>query len=121
MRGVKTFRDLEAWQSAMELALFTYRVTERFPRSERFGLTAHSRKSGVSIPSNIAEGHVLSTASFIQHLLFARGSCAEIETQFELSRRLKFLNEYDWRRSQELTTRSGQLINGLLRSLGHKW
>lgn len=121
MRAIKNYRDLDAWQAAMDLAVFTYQITDKFPRSELFGLTAHSRKSSVSIPSNIAEGHELSTPSYIQHLLFSGASCAELETQFELSRRLSFLTIPDWRTSQQLTSRSGQLINGLLRSLGHRW
>ena len=54
---IKTFRDLIAWQKAMELAKPVYQVTTRMPETERFGLTAPMRRSVVSIPSNIAEGH----------------------------------------------------------------
>ena len=54
---VNTFRDLTVWQPAMELATTVYRLTNRFPRSEQFGLTAQMRRSATSIPANIAEGH----------------------------------------------------------------
>lgn len=75
MREIETYRDLRAWQVAMDLAVFTCQVTDKFPRSELFGLTAHSRKSSVSVPSNIAEGQLLGTPSYVQHLLRARVMC----------------------------------------------
>lgn len=55
MSDIKSYRDLEVWQAAVDLAVFTYEATRKFPRSELFGLTAHTRKTGVSIPSNIAK------------------------------------------------------------------
>ena len=58
MAPIRSYRDLEAWKRAMELAEGCYRFTDTFPKSEVFGLAAHIRKSAVSIPSNIAEGHV---------------------------------------------------------------
>ena len=54
---VKKYSDLIVWQKAMDLAIAIYRYTERFPGEERYGLTAQLRGEGVSVPSNIAEGH----------------------------------------------------------------
>ncbi len=59
MQLILSFRDLIAWQKAMELADRIYAVTENFPSREWFGLAHQLRKSAVSIPSNIAEGHRL--------------------------------------------------------------
>ena len=53
MRDFKTFK---VWQKAHQLVLDVYRATQDFPPDERFGLSAHLRKSATSIPSNIAEG-----------------------------------------------------------------
>ena len=50
------FQKLHAWQKAMDWAQRIYTVTDSFPDHERFGLTAHLRKSAFSVPSNIAEG-----------------------------------------------------------------
>ena len=80
---------LRVWQSAMELAVATYRVTQRFPGVEQFGLIAQMRRSAVSIPSNIAEGYGRGTeADRLRFLYIARGSLLELETQAALGGRL---------------------------------
>jgi four helix bundle protein len=121
MSDIKSYRDLETWQTAVELATLTYVVTAKCPRSELFGLTAHARRTAVSIPSNIAEGQPLSNASFIRHLLIAKGSCAELDTQVELAARLNLVNSTDGSALQKMITRTTQLLNALARSLGHRW
>ncbi len=54
--SAQSYRDLVAWQKAIELAKTIYRATDHFPRTETYGLTAQLRRAAVSIPSNIAEG-----------------------------------------------------------------
>jgi four helix bundle protein len=68
-----------------------YRLTEHFPRTEQFGLTAQMRRYAVSIPANIAEGHNRrSRRAYLNHVGIALGSLAELDTLVELSVRLKF-------------------------------
>jgi len=50
------YKDLIAWQKAMDLVIDVYAATDRFPSRERFSLTDQIRRAAVSIPSNIAEG-----------------------------------------------------------------
>jgi hypothetical protein len=67
------FRDLIAWQKAMLLVRTVYTLTATFPKSEQFGLVSQMRRSAVSVPSNIAEGHGrLSDKSFRLFLSQAR-------------------------------------------------
>jgi four helix bundle protein len=54
---VRTFRDLEAWQTAMDLVVACYEVARRLPPGERFVLGTQIRRAATSVPSNIAEGH----------------------------------------------------------------
>jgi len=49
------FKELEVWKTSMELVQEIYKVTEKFPRTEQFGIVNQIRRSAVSIPSNIAE------------------------------------------------------------------
>lgn len=88
---VESFRDLDVWRLALDLAEGVYQCTSSFPKSELFGLTAQMRRAAVSIPSNIAEGRARSsTKEFLQFLSIALGSLAELETQFELAVRLGY-------------------------------
>ena len=77
----------------MDLAERVYAVTEKFPRSEMYGLTSQLRRASVSIPSNIAEGKAIGGHSYPRHVKIALGSEAELQTQIELARRLKILTE----------------------------
>src|SRR5712691_3566546 len=95
---IRSYRDLEVWQRAMDLVVASYRATRSFPGHERFGLTAQLRRSAVSVASNIAEGrgrHGL--GDFLHHLSIANGSVMELETQFLIGRRLEYLSEPDAR------------------------
>ena len=63
-----------------------------FPPEENYGLKSQIRRAAVSIPSNIAEGQSrASTKEFLNHLSMAQASLAELETQLEISVRLKYL------------------------------
>ena len=115
---VRCYRDLIAWQKAMDLVTEVYDCTRAFPKTEVFGLISQLRRAAVSIPSNIAEGHARqSTGEFRQFLGHALGSVVEVETQILISQRLAYI---DSRKSNELlerTTEIGKIVNGLLRSL----
>ncbi len=54
---IQSFKDLIVWQKAYELVLRVYRLTEKFPKSEQYGLLSQIRRSSISIVSNIAEGY----------------------------------------------------------------
>ena len=90
------FEKLLVWQKAMDFVELVYVSSEQFPQHERFGLIAQLRKAAVSVPSNIAEGSQRSTdKDFRNFLLIAKGSLAEVTTQFLLAKRLKYCNEVE--------------------------
>jgi four helix bundle protein len=89
------------------------------PNSEQFGLTNQMRRAAVSIPSNIAEGYArYSTADYLKFLRTARGSLAELSTQFELSMELKMLPPTP--KVTDLLAETDRVLQGLIRSLGTK-
>ena len=71
MVNARTFRDVAAWQKAMELAQIVYRQTRDMPSEERFGLALQMRTTAVSVASGIAEGlglddlHLVSSPTFV--------------------------------------------------------
>jgi four helix bundle protein len=76
----------------MSLALEVYRITERFPHAERFGLTSQLRRAAVSVASSIAEGHARTTrGEYKNSLSIARGSVVEVEVQLTLAEQLGYV------------------------------
>ena len=53
----KAFRKLLVWKRAHAMTLAIYKITEKFPRHEMFGLTSQIRRSSASVGANIAEGY----------------------------------------------------------------
>lgn len=119
--AVKCYRDLIAWQKAMEFVTMTYRLTTTFPREEIYGLTAQLRRAAVSIPSNIAEGQGRqSTRDFLHFLVVARGSLNEAQTQILIAQRLQYLTDERSSELLELGMEVGRLLNGLCNALNSK-
>ena len=106
----------------MKLAKLVYEVTCLMPKAEQFGLVSQMRRAAVSVPSNIAEGYARqSTADYLKFLRFARGSLAELSTQFELSVELKTVAHTP--KLAELTAmlaEEDRVLQGLIRSLERK-
>ena len=115
---IQSFRDLVAWQKAMDFVEQVYLATACFPPDERFGLTAQTRRSAVGVPSNIAEGRGRRTSrDFLNFLSIAYGSLAEVQTQLEIANRLKFVDSQVVSRLQGLANEVGRLVNGLASSI----
>jgi four helix bundle protein len=90
----RSYRDLVAWQRAMDLVESVYRATDSFPKSEDYALKSQMRRSAVAIPSNIAEGSARGTdKDHVQFLRIALGSIRELDTQVEIGRRVGYLTE----------------------------
>src|SRR5713226_6832359 len=117
MSKITSFRDLECLQLAMDLALLVYGITEKFPRDERFGLTNHTRKTAVAVPSNIAEGTRRRTPGYVARLIDALAEHAELETQMILADRVHYVCADDMKAFVDLSGSVGRLTHGLLRSL----
>lgn len=87
------FQELLIWKKAMDVAEQTYRISAQFPVEEKYGLISQTRRSAVSIPSNISEGAGRNTdGEFKNFLGIANGSSNELFTQLILSNRLNLVN-----------------------------
>ena len=120
-RVIRGYKDLEVWQKAVDLVVETYRITERFPSDERFGLVIQLRRASVSIASNIAEGRGrFGLGSFLYHLSVATGSLMEVETQFLIAERLGYV---DTAQAKAVLGELGEvrrLLGGMVRALRTK-
>ena len=122
MTTVKSYRELIAWQKAMDLVVQVYEMTRTFPREEIYGLTSQLRRAAVSIPSNIAEGQGRrSSKEFVRFLGIAYGSLQETETQIILATRLGYLEAVQEAQVLEQCAEVGKLLNGLTNALRRKY
>ncbi len=115
---VQSYRELEVWQFAMDLAEKCYQTTKTFPKEELFGLTSQIRRASSSIPANIAEGQGRDhTKEFLNHLSIARGSLMELETHLMLSQRVGFLQQAELDSVLAATDRISRMLSGLRKAL----
>ncbi|MBI4692386.1 MAG: four helix bundle protein [Candidatus Terrybacteria bacterium] len=118
---LKSFKDLKVWQKSLDLSVLIYKITEKFPKEEMYGLISQMRRAAVSIPSNIAEGFKRNhKKEKLQFYNIAYSSDAELESQIEVAKNLKFLSLEDYQNSLSLLTEVSKMINGLIKSLNSK-
>jgi four helix bundle protein len=116
---ILSYRDLDVWKNAMDLVEAVYKVTADFPAEEKYGLSSQIRRCAVSVPSNIAEGFMRkSTKEYIQFLYISLGSLGELDTQLEISNRLKYISNQESLNKQTLIIR--KQLYGLVKSLKNK-
>lgn len=101
----------------MDLVVALYDLTERFPKSEIYGLVSQMRRCSVSIPSNIAEGRRRGTQKdFRQFLIIAYSSGAELETQIEIVKRLLFGKDLEYNKVDSLLSEVMRMLNKMVNS-----
>ncbi len=116
--GIESYGNLIVWQKAMDLVVLVYKLTGNFPKEEIYGLTSQMCRASVSIPSNIAEGSRRSSRKdFRNFLLTAYGSGAELETQIEIAKRLKFGKAEDYQKIENLLSEIMRMLNKLTHEL----
>ena len=118
MGKIKTYRDLNIWNTGIELVKDIYKLTEKFPKHEMYGLVSQMRRSAISIPSNVAEGFRRHhNKEYRQFLYVSLGSCAELETQLTIAKELEYLPEKEEIRLLEKLDHICRMISNLLKKL----
>ena len=109
-----SFEKLDVWKLSRKLNKNIYQISEKFPDSEKFGLTSQIRRASVSISSNIAEGGSrksgIEQARFTE---FAFGSLMEVLNQLILANDLEFINEQILNNERLLIEEIGNKLNKL--------
>jgi len=115
---IKNFRDLDVWRLAMEIIGDIYKYTKAFPKEEIYGLVSQMRRSSVSIASNIAEGfNRYHNKEYRQFLYIALGSCAELETQVEVSLLLGYITQDVRDKTTEKLDHESRMLRNLIKRL----
>ena len=115
------YEKFEAWKVCHQLALEVYRITREWPTSERYQLTAQTRRAALSAPTNIAEGaSKRGQREFRRYLDIARGSLSELSYLLRFSKDCGILDDRTFARVDELRDRAGKVTWGLYASLATK-
>src|SRR6476620_1687845 len=86
---MRNFKELKIWQKGIEIAVKTYKLTDTFPKEDKFGICQQMNNAGTSIPSNIAEGSSRkSEKDYARFIEISLGSNFELETQLIISEKL---------------------------------
>ena len=118
---MRPHEKLDVWRKAIDFVVTVYKVTETFPREERFGLTAQLRRAAVSVPANVAEGAArTSNKEFAYFLSNAQGSASEVETELLIAHRLNYLTEANYLSLRAMQDDLGKMLIGLTRHVRNK-
>ena len=90
----KGLDNLRIYGLAEDLVVKVYKVTKKFPKEERYGITSQLRRAIVSVAINIAEGygrfHFKDRSMFLYN---ARGSLLEVKSLVKISLKLGFIEK----------------------------
>lgn len=113
-KRIQRHQDLLVWQKSMDLVIESYKLAGRLPVTEQYGLAPQIRRASVSVPANIAEGFGRwHKKEFLRFLLTANGSLKELETHFEIGKRLGYFASPGLAKAITLADEAGRMLNGL--------
>ena len=114
----QSYRELVAWQKAMDFVMDVYRTTKTFPRDETYALAGQLRRAAVAVPTNIAEGQArFSPNEFYFFLGRARGSLVEVETQLMIAQNLSYFTPEHGKQLLQEAAELGKILNGLISAI----
>lgn len=114
---IRPYEKLIVWQEAHHLCVAIYSMTRTFPKEERYGLIAQMRRSGSSIPTNLAERSGRKTAADKAHFVtICIGSLEELHYQSKLSLALGYITKDIFDRLDDHIMRVGYLLHQLRNS-----
>lgn len=114
MAYIKSYKELIVWQKSIQLVKEVFILTDKFPKSELYGLVAQMRRAAIAIPSNIAEGYGRkSPKEYVQFYSIAYGSALELETQIIIAKDLKFANDENFNKAEDLLEEVSRMLNSM--------
>lgn len=118
---IKDFTDLEVWKMAHQLRLEVYEFIKQLPLEEKFNRISQLRRSGSSVPANIAEGYGrFHYQENIQFCRQARGSLEETRDNIIAAKDLKQAPISECDRLIQYCLELRKVLNGYIRYLKNK-
>ena len=116
-----SFEDMVVWQKALDLSVKIFKLTEKLPRKEDYGLTSQIRRAALSVPGNIAEGfgrkHTKDKLNFYYD---SRGSLAETKNHLIYGKKVDYFTQTECGDLMQLSDDIWKELNMLISSLYKK-
>ena len=107
------FEDLEVWKRSARLSADIYKALATL---KDFGFKDQITRSGLSIPSNIAEGAEReSIKEFINFLSYAKGSAGELKTQAYIGMDIGYIGREIGMKWIQESDEIGRMLAGLIK------
>ena len=109
------FEDMDVWKKSSRLSVEIYR---QLVELKDFGFKDQITRSGLSIPSNIAEGFGRATDKDKRNFLsYAKDSCAELRTQIYIGIEIGYITSEAGKNWIKETKAISSMLTGLMRYL----
>lgn len=112
------FEDLDVWKRSAGLSADIYKILSDL---KDYGFKDQITRSGLSIPSNIAEGiERRSDKEKVNFLSYAKGSCGELRTQIYIGMKIGYLSKDKGDKWITETKEISAMLMGLMNSIKAK-
>jgi four helix bundle protein len=113
--GYNSFEEMPVWQKSMDLAVNIFKLTEKLPKKEDYGLTSQLRRSALSVPSNLAEGFGRNhTKDKLNFYYDSRGSLTETKSHLIYGHKVGYFDEDEFKESVDLLDGIWKDLNTLI-------
>jgi four helix bundle protein len=118
MDKITSVEDLTVFKRAHALTLSIYKISNKFPNEEKFGLVSQMRRAASSIPTNLIEGsHRPNEGEYRQFAGIARDSAGELKYHLLLAKDLGYLSEQHYETFKVEIDEISKMLSGLVKSL----
>ena len=110
--------DLKIWKEAHNLTLILYKLTQKFPSIEQYGLASQIKRAGASIGANISEGCGQSTsASTKRYLFISYSSLQELKYHLILAKDLSYISKESYETLMERYIILSKMIYAFIKNM----
>ena len=113
------YKELQVYQRGYAAAKSVYRMTEKYPKEEAYGITDQMRRASVSIALNVAEGYARreSQQEFKRFLMMAIGSANEMSVLLDFSKDFGYIDTQTYQKATKEYDEISRMLNVLIQRL----
>jgi four helix bundle protein len=112
---MKRFEDLDVWKRSARLSADLYKAMADL---KDFGFRDQITRAGLSIPSNIAEGHERNSDKELANFLnYAKGSAGELRTQIYIGMEIGYIDSDTGKGWLYECEEISKMLHGLIQSV----